>query len=396
VAAELLGISAFWLAYVSHSPNRRTRADRPDVDWNQFFLPNVLASAALLYGFSVLYGLAGTTNLDDIGSVFRANYAPPPPSVPMGSMSRLGTVAMLLIVAGFGFRMAIVPFHFSNANVVDEVAPPAVPLLAVLPTAAGFVALARLLPETLTGSDATQQLLLIVLALTTMTVGNCMAFAETRIVRKVAHLAATQTGYLLIGLAAGSSALSEHAGGAAAHDGGLPGAIPASYLFLIAYALAVTGVGAVLVYLSRIGRPVKYVSELSGLVRSEPAAAVCAAICLLTLAGLPPTLGFWGRLFLMFAALGVQVESTAGDVLLPHGGFVALALAAAINGLLTAVVCLRLIIVLHFEPQIARPQPRDRSTALVVALIAAALIIGLSVLPGPIIRVVCHLHVGGQ
>jgi len=143
------------------------------------------------------------------------------------------------------------------------------------------------------------------------------------------------------------------------------------------------GLFAVLVYLARPHRQIEYVEDLTGLHRSEPLAAVCAAVFLLGLAGVPFLPGFWGRMLLLSASLSVQMESARFALPVSHPGFVLLSLVAVINLLMTAAVYLRIVVVLFLKGQVARPRPSGGQPALAAAMLAALLTVGLGLLPGP-------------
>ena len=351
----------------------------------RFFLLNVLASAVVLYGFSLLYGLAGTTNLTGIRNVLVASYQPSEPSLPVGTGSRLGVVAMVLIFAGFGFKLSLVPFHFAALDVFENTSAWHGGLLAVLCKAVGFFALIRVLVGTMAGFAETGQLLALILAVTTMIFGSAMALLESRVRRLLAFVTISQTGFLLIGLAA-AFWNSAHPQPAVQSGWGLPGGVQSAMFFLLTYSLAATGLVAVLVYLARRDRAVEFVEDLTGLKRTERVAAACAILFLLSLAGIPPLPGFWARLFVVLACLNVLSESSMSQVLVPHPGFVLLALLAVLNVVLTTTVALRLIKAIALDDPIARPQPTGGRGALAAAVIAALLTLGIAASPSSVIE----------
>ena len=377
LAVELVSVAA----YVSLSPACGGTGREAAV---KCFVLSILSSAVLLYGFSLLYGLTGTTNLAEIRHVLSASYAPGDPALAIGSGSRLGIVAMILIFGGLGFRLSIVPFHFGTPDIFQGTTAWNAGLLAVLPKAAAFVALIRVLNDAMAGFETTGQLLGLILAGVTMTVGNVMALFQTNIRRILAYTTISHGGFLLVGVAVGFWDAA-HPEQSLQAGPSLPGGIHAALFCLGAYLLMIAGLFAVLAYLARPHRQIEYVDDLTGLHSSEPLAAACAAIFLLGLAGIPPLPGFWGRMLLLSASLSVQTESVRSALPVPNPGFVLISLVAAINLLMTAAVYLRIVAVLFLEGQVARPRPSGGQGALAAGMLAALLTIGLGLLPGPVL-----------
>ncbi len=355
-----------------------------DQSATNFFMLNVLASAVILYGFCFLYGLAGTTNLTGIRNVLVASYQPSELILPIDAGSRLGFVSLVLVFAGFGFKISLVPFQFGTLDVYEETSAWHCGLLGVLFKGAGFFALARVLANTTAGFSETVQLLALILAGTTMIFGSVMALLESRVRRLLAYLTISQTGFLLIGLAVAFSNL-ERLQPKVQFGWKLPGGEQAAMFFLSTYSLAVTGLVAVLVYLARRDREVEFVEGLAGLKRSEPVATGCAVLFLLSLSGVPPLPGFWSHLFVLLSCLNVYAKSSITKVVVPHLGFVVLALLAVLNLVLTATVALRLIKAMVLDDPIARPQPAGGRVALAVAVVAALLTAGIAASPSSVL-----------
>lgn len=348
------------------------------------FLLGLLASGLLLCGFALLYGLAGTTSLPGIRSVLAGSYTPGAGLDAIGSPSRLGIVALVLIVAGLGFRTSTVPFHFHAPDLFQGASMWNAGVLALLPKACGLVALARVLAGTLAGYHETAGLLLTVLAALTMLAGSVMTAVQSQLKPFLAWLTVTCGGFLLVGIAAGlhEFAAPEHVLRAGS---GFPGGVQAMLFDLCGYLLAGAGLFAILVYLGRSERPLEYIDDLTGWGRDQPLPAVAVLVFLLSLAGVPPLPGFWGRLAILAAALDVHQESWSSGLYLPHPGLAALACVMALSTLILTVACLRVAAVLFFESPVARPNPSGGQSALAAGIIALLLTIGLGVLPGPLL-----------
>lgn len=377
-ALELVSGSAFLLLCLS----RAEKAPR-DAVWKQGLLC-VTSALLLLYGFSLIYGLTGTTRLADIQHVLTAAYAPAPPNVPVGRGSRLGVTAIVLIFGGLGFRLGVMPFQFGTPDVHQGSTAWQAGLLAVAPKAAAFVVLIRLLQNCVIGFESAAQLLALVLSGATMLLCSATALWQTNVRRMLAYAALAHGGFVLMGLASGIwEAAHPEAGLNAGHS--LPGGYASALFYLGCYLLSASGLFAVLAYLARPGRQIEFLEELSGLVRSEPWAAGCLFVLTLSLAGLPPLPGFWGELLLLGSTFSVQSESAGAAVPAPHAGFYLLGLVAIVSMILLAAVYLRLVVAMFLDRAAGRPQPAGGQPALAAGVFAAVLLIGVGLLPGPVL-----------
>lgn len=285
LALELVSIPTYVLLYL---PRRDAAAQEATI---KYFLLSIFSSAILLYGFSLLYGIAGTTNLTALyKALWNAPAAFPPVLV----------VAVVTIVAGLSFRVTAVPFHFYAPDVFQGAPTSGAALLSFVPKIVGFVGLLRILwspgvkdalPEPPIWTLASEGLpLLWILAVATMFLGNLMALVQTNIKRLLAYSSIAHAGYMLVGLTVGRQRN-------AAADG-----IEALLFYLAVYGAMTVGVFAALIFLSRPGRSVESIDDLAGLSRRRPVVALLLAIFLFSLTGLPPTAGFLGKLNLFLAA----------------------------------------------------------------------------------------------
>lgn len=327
LALELVSIPTYLFLYVA----RRDRSGQEAT--LKYFLLSVFSSALVLYGFSFLYGVAGTTNLTALHQVLQAHATEAMPAMLL--------VSIVTIVAGLAFRITAVPFHFYAPDVFQGTANSAAALLSFVPKIAGFVALVRVLGQP--NLDAVGDLhswslaaqsgaALKWLAIFTMFVGNLLALLQKNVRRLLAYSSIAHAGYMLVGL---SVAVSAPQAGSNATIGGLP----ALLFYLGVYGVTTLGVFALIASLSRPERPLETSDDLAGLSKTHPAGAFLAAALLLGLTGLPPTAGFLGKLTLFLSAWnhGTNLGRT-------------LAICLAINAAIAAWYYLRLIGVMYLQP----------------------------------------------
>lgn len=272
VALEFLSIPAYMLAAWR---KRDLKSNEAGV---KYFLLGVFASAVMLYGMSLLYGVANSTLLVDIGRSIDLD----------GTLGAVQALAIVFVVVGFAFKVSAVPFHTWAPDTYEGAPTPVTAFLSVASKAAGFVALVVLVltafPE---GRDVWQPFIWGLSALT-MTVGNIFALRQTNFVRMIAYSSVSQGGFILMPLAV--------AGGAAGEA-----ALRAVVVYLIVYAATNLGMFAVILAVSRKTRSGE-ISSLGGLFSYAPALGVLLTIFLASLAGIPP-LGGWIGKFAAFQAL---------------------------------------------------------------------------------------------
>jgi NADH-quinone oxidoreductase subunit N len=381
LSLELTSIPIYVLLYLGRHDNTSQEAA------TKYFLLSVLSAAVLLYGFAFLYGLTGSTRLDAIQAVLSETYQPPQPGLPAAGGSSLGIIALVLVFAGLGFKIAAVPFHFYAPDVYEGTSTFNAGLLAVIPKIAGFVALIAIVSECLVGFETPGQQLALILAAITMTGGNCLALLQTNIRRMLAYSSIAHAGYMLIGIAVAfwevwNSKLS--LGAAAANgDMGLPDGIDSSLLYLLAYSLTNVGLFGALAYLDRPGKQVDHINELTGLGKTHPLLASMIALFLFSLAGIPPLPGFWGKLTVFAGALSVRQEVSQGMYAL-HPAFLALAIIGVLNAAVGAVYYLRVIALMFLNEPLARARPAGGRPAYVAVACSAVLLVAFGLAPRPV------------
>jgi NADH-quinone oxidoreductase subunit N len=363
----------------------------------KYFFLSLLASAFFLYALVCLYGIGGSTALATIAARLQDDAIAP-------LAAALLPVAIGMGAAGAAFRMAAAPMHFYALDVYEGTSTPMAGLLSTLPKLAGIVVLVRLValaagPGAAAGMagawDGLFWQLAAILAAVTMTVGNVMALVQTNLRRLLACSSIAHAGYLLVGIAtaaAAGSAPGTEAGGPAAGWAVLDG-LSASLFYLATYMLATIGLFAGITYLGHRWplwtaanpRPAKEevanVADLDGLAATNPVVALAIALFLLSLAGIPPLPGFWGKLSLVLSALEIDWNTAIG-----LGGrrvwFVSLSVLLVVNAAIAAAYYLRLISAMYFRSNDRGVQADGGLSAGLAMLAAFAGILGVTIAPG--------------
>lgn len=360
---ELISVPTYILIYLGKRDARCQEAAA------KYFLLSVLSAAVLLYGLSFLYGMTGSTNLTTIRSVLQQTYGATSGIVQAASVSKLGIVALVLIFAGLGFKLAAVPFHFYAPDVYQGTNSWNAGVLSVVPKIAGLIALIRIVSHTMSGYEGFGQTVALILALVTMTAGNILALLQTNVRRMLAYSGVAHAGYMLVGIAVG---FWDSWNPSFRMDPvfGLPVGIQAAIFYLIAYSIVSAGLFAVLVFLARPGKEIEHIEDLTGLWKSQPWLAVATAIFLFSLAGIPPLPGFWGKLALFGGALSVRGD-LSGAIPYPNPSFVVLAVVGMLNAAVAAVYYLRVVALMFLHDPLSTPQPRGGRPAMAAVTLCA-------------------------
>ncbi len=359
VALELISIPTYVLLYLG-----RGDAESQESTAKYFFL-GVLASAILLYGFSFLYGATGSTAFSEVRAALDGTKALP------AGFAVFARLAMVLVFAGLCFKVAAVPFHFYAPDVYQGTTHANAALLSVVPKAAGFVVMARILVAAMPGMEPYSWGVVLAVAVLTMTFGNVMALWQDDFRRLLAYSSIAQAGYMLLALAVGLAAPGA--------PGGWNG-IVALWFYLATYAAATIGAFATMEYLGRAERRLDSVDDLAGLGRTRPAAAAVMGVCMFSLAGVPPLAGFWGKLLVFGGALSVDTSGTAG------WWFTAAAIVGVLNAAVAAAYYLRIVAVMYFRIPLATPYAQGGRGAWMSAVVCALLVVGIGIYPGPLMR----------
>jgi NADH-quinone oxidoreductase subunit N len=344
IGIEVMSLSTYALsAYV-----RRGR--RPSEAAFKYLILGAFSSALFLYGSALVFGATGSTLLSTLAR---------------GARSPLFVAGLGLIAAGLAFKIAAVPFHAWTPDVYEGAPTPVTAFMAAGVKTAAFAFLARTFLSAQAGTTAFAGILS-ALAVLTMVFGNLLALPQRSVKRMLAYSSIAHAGYLLVGLAAASVA--------GARDKALAGMV----FYLAAYAATVIGAFAVVGALERRSRtadePVDPwdLDRFSGLSRRRPAMAFAMTIFLLSLAGVPPTAGFLGKLYLFQAAVGAQLYG--------------LAILGVVTSALGAYYYLRVIVYMYMRPADMEAEALS-SPALTVALAAAAaIVVLLGIAAEPVVR----------
>ncbi|HEY1064897.1 MAG TPA: NADH-quinone oxidoreductase subunit N, partial [Pirellulales bacterium] len=368
IGLELITIPTYVLLYLARPV--RTYDVLTEESTAKYFFLSVFAAAMLLYGLSFLYGATGETNLAAIYAKLDGHMAP-------GSRELLFIqISMLFIFAGLGFKITAVPFHFYAPDVYQGTSHAMAAVMSVAPKIAGVIALVRIIAVAIPGGEFYAWRMAAGLALVTMTVGNIMALWQDNVRRLMAFSSVANSGYLLLGL---SVALAAHSDpGVKLEEAGFQ-PLAGTFLYLAVYAIGTIGVFAAFSYLTEDGEQVNTVAQLSGLYKSHPVAALSAAICLFSLAGIPPLAGFWGKFGVFMSALEIRGTNDLGMVV--QNWSLILVIVGALNAAIAASYYLRLISVMYFgEPQ-KTSRPHGGEGALWTAVVSAALVLVVGCYP---------------
>jgi NADH-quinone oxidoreductase subunit N len=331
IGLETMAVSFYILAGFI-KPNQRSNEAAV-----KYFLLGAFSLGILLYGMSILYGLSGSTNFRTMAEIFAGRSGDP-----------LLVLAVILIVAGMGFKIAAVPFHMWAPDVYEGAPTPVTAFLSVGSKAASFAMLLRIFVEALPSMTADWQLLFEVLAVVTMTVGNLAALTQSNLKRMLAYSSIAHAGYLLIGVVAGTQR-----------------GIAAMLIYLVVYAFMQLGAFAVIVLMRRRDMVGDELKDLSGLHFRNPLAAFAMLLFMLSLGGIPPTAGFMGKLWLFSAAI--------------DAGYVTLAVIGVLNSAVSLYYYVRVVVFMYLKKETTGSEPA-LSPALAVTLavaVAATLVLGV-------------------
>jgi NADH-quinone oxidoreductase subunit N len=275
LSLELVSAPGFLIAAFRKSDPRSNEAGI------KFFLIGVLSSAVMLYGMSLIYGVTGSLNLQQIGSTLAGSLS--------GGRETLVDAAILFIVAGFAFKVSAVPFQFWAPDTYEGSPVPVAAFLATASKAAGFAGLLQLMFVAFPAQHAFWTPIFAALSIATMTIGNLVALQQRQVVRLLAYSSIGQAGYILLPFALVS------ADRAVNQD-----AFAAAVTYILIYAVMTLGAFAVVIAMSRESRGL-LVDDFAGLGRRAPVLAVAMTVFMVSLSGIPPTGGFWAK-FLIFKA----------------------------------------------------------------------------------------------
>ena len=309
----------------------------------KYFVLGAIASGALLYGMSLVYGLTGTLQLDEIAARV--------PATPTAGL----VLGLTFIVVAVAFKLGAVPFHMWLPDVYEG-APTSVTLfIGTAPKIAYFALTLRLLAYGLSGTGSEWTQMLAALAVLTLIVGNCVAIVQTNLKRMLAYSAIANVGFILLGFVAGT-----------------PDGYAAALYYTLVYVLVALGSFGVILLASRKGFEADLLDDYKGLYQRDPLLAFIMMVLMFSTAGVPPFVGFWAKLRIFQALWETN-----------HLWLVVLAAAMSVVG---AYYYLRVIKLMYFDDPVGAQPATVSSAGVRLALgLNAAAVLALGLLPGPLL-----------
>ncbi|MDE2398104.1 MAG: NADH-quinone oxidoreductase subunit N, partial [Burkholderiales bacterium] len=312
-----------------------------------------LASGFLLYGLSMMYGATGTL---EIPKVFERIANNP------GINKEVLTFGVVFIVAGLGFKLGAAPFHMWLPDVYQGAPTPVTLLIGAAPKFAAFAITIRLLVEGLLGLALDWQPMFVVLAVASLVIGNVAAIAQRNLKRMLAYSTISQMGFVVLGLSCGVVSGNTLSAG---------NAYSSAMFYLVTYVMTTLGTFGLIMFLSRQGFESEQIDDLAGLGRRAPWLAGAMTLMMFSLAGVPPLVGFYGKLAVLQALVTTNVPLN-----------IWLAVFAVIMSLIGSFYYIRVVKVMYFdEPIQTAPIVRGRGVSALLAVNGLALIL-FGLLPG--------------
>ena len=351
---ELLTLSSYALVALRRDDAKAIEAAM------KYFVLGALASGFLLYGLSLVYGATGSLDLSEVMKSIAGG-----PTTLKGSAQVL-TLGLVFVVAGLAFKLGVVPFHMWVPDVYHG-APTAVTLMVGgAPKLAAFAIVIRLLVEGMAPLAVNWQQMLAVLSVASLLIGNLAAIAQTNLKRMLAFSTIAQMGFMLLGLLAGVVA-----GDKGLDASNTANAYSASMFYVITYVLTTLGTFGVILLLSRNGFESDEISDLSGLNQRSPLYAAVMAVCMFSLAGVPPLVGFYAKLSVLQALLASSQPI-----------YIGLAVFAVAMSLIGAFYYLRLVKVMYFDAPTQTAGITAGMDVRSVLSVNGALVLVLGIVPG--------------
>jgi NADH-quinone oxidoreductase subunit N len=347
-----IGIETMSLAaYVLTGSFRRARRSQEAA--MKYFVAGAFASGFLLYGIALVYGAVGDTNLYAIRAATAAHTQP------------IFLIGMVLLVVAFGFKVSAVPFHMWAPDAYEGAPTPVTAWMAAGVKAAAVAGLVRVFVvgfggEFLPYGRIGWATIFAILAALTMTIGNLAALRQENVKRMLAYSSISHAGYILVGVVA--AGVVQDAGGSAQ---------PALLYYLAAYTFTTVGAFGVVAWIGSRGDERQLVDDWAGLGLRNPLGALAMTIFLLSLGGIPPTAGFFGKFYVFRAAMDA-----------PGNQLLWLVVVGVLNSVVSIYYYLRVVMAMYFREPAREPTP-IRSGAMTAALVIAALfVLEMGILPG--------------
>ncbi|MGH0035890.1 MAG: NADH-quinone oxidoreductase subunit N [Myxococcota bacterium] len=328
---ELMSVPIYALAGFDR---RKLRSNESGI---KYFLIGAFASAILLYGMALLYGATGHTGFAGLSAGFDPD-------------SALAMAGLGLVLVGFTFKIAAVPFHQWTPDVYEGAPTTVTAFMSVTVKLAAFVVLLRFLELAVPGRGASVGDVLWGLSALSMVVGNVMAVIQTNVKRMLAYSSVAHAGYVLVGFVAGT-----------------PGAHSAILFYLLAYVFMNLGAFGVVIALARSGRENERIDDFAGLAQVRPGLAAVMTLFLLALAGIPGTAGFMAKFYLFSSAV--------------NAGYVTLAIVGVLSSVVSVYYYLRLPVVMYMREPLGEEVSEASTNEVAVLALCAIAVIWLGLLP---------------
>ena len=340
VGLELQSLALYVIAAFRRDSARSSEAGL------KYFVLGALSSGMLLYGCSMVYGFAGSTNFEALAGLFARTDAAPAIGVIVG---------LVFVIAGLAFKISAVPFHMWTPDVYQGAPTPVTAFFAVAPKVAAMALFVRVLVGPFFDLFQQWQQIVVFIAILSMVLGSFAAIWQTNIKRLLAYSSIGHVGFALVGLAAGST------------DG-----VRGIVIYMAVYVVMTAGTFCCVLGMRQNGRMVEGLSDLSGLSRNAPLMALALAIFMFSMAGIPPLAGFFSKLYVFLAAI--------------DAGLYTLAVIGVLTSVVSAFYYLRIVKIMYFdEPAEAFDKPMGRSLAAIVA-VSSVLVVAFIAFQTPIVR----------
>jgi NADH-quinone oxidoreductase subunit N len=310
----------------------------------KYFILGALSSGMLLYGASMIYGFAGTTSFANLAHLLTGGAAPSPGLI----------IGMVFVMVGLAFKVSAVPFHMWVPDVYEGAPTPVTAFFAVAPKMAAIALFMRFMIEPFGAMLSEWRQIIVFLSIASMILGSVAAIAQSSIKRLMAYSSIGHIGYALIGLAAAS-----------------PSGIRGVLVYMAIYLFMNVGTFCVILCMRQHGRMLEGINDLAGLSRTQPGLALALAIFMFAMAGIPPTAGFFGKLYIFLAAIDEHL--------------VGLAIIGVVTSVVGAFYYLRIVKVMYFdEPAGAFDRPLAPELKAML-LVTAVVTLFFFLLPDPIV-----------
>jgi NADH-quinone oxidoreductase subunit N len=347
---ELLTLSSYALVALRRDDMAATEAAM------KYFVLGALASGFLLYGLSMVYGAKGSLDLAQVLAAIAGGEAT------LKGSPQVLTLGLVFVVAGLAFKLGAAPFHMWVPDVYHGAPTSITLLIGGAPKLAAFAIVIRLLVEGMAPLAIDWQQMLGVLAVVSLLVGNLAAIAQTNLKRMLAFSTIAQMGFMLLGLLAGV---------VDGNSGNMVNAYSSAMFYVVTYVLTTLATFGVIIVLSRTGFESDEISDLAGLNRRSPFHAGIMAICMFSLAGIPPMVGFYAKLSVLQALLASS-----------QGFYIGLAVFAVVMSLVGAFYYLRLVKVMYFDEPAQTADVEAPADTRAVLSVNGALVLVLGIVPG--------------